>query len=284
MPDDAIPDAVRPLLNKLRQAGNAAVRLDRLHHVLSMPLDAAAETLAELQALDLVDVWPDGHGGHPCAILSTRAAAILGVELVDSVRSPLELKWVPVGTGRDRGAYWRNELASNETDVFGPDAISGLDGVPDPHATNPLQGAIDAEDIRRPLKLGGLASTWPRILLGMRLMWPVKREKGKPCPGCGGRRLRCTEVCLVCHSLGTSDRIELPPVEKPPKEPKRPKFVPDPDGLAGGAGAPHKEPQRKAKRRKTKPKPVKVVQAPKPKAWTPEGKPNSFDLKAIRIP
>ena len=87
--------------------------------------------------------------------------------------------------GKTAAPYWAKELARNECDVFAEES-SGLDGLADPLATNPLQGAMDSEEIRRPLKLGVLARVWPRILLGMRIQWPVKRTKGQPCPGVVG--------------------------------------------------------------------------------------------------
>jgi hypothetical protein len=76
-----------------------------------------------------------------------------------------------------------------------------------------------------PLKLIGLDVT----------PWLAHRRRGRPCPGCRGRKLAKIEVCLIedCLRCGSDARIGRP---RPDELPRRIYNPADGRELAGGLG------------------------------------------------
>jgi hypothetical protein len=274
---EAVPPEAPALLAALARARTAAVPLSELPGLWGLDDAGAAAALAGLQDEDLVDVWPSGPGNRPCAVLSTRAAALLGLELADSPWRGFRLRWIRRGEGADPGCAPVDGVFS-ETDASSPEegAPRLFDLLPDPDAVDPAAAAGESDRLSHPKTagkaLGALKARGrvpePRILLGLRPAWPVRREKGKPCPGCGGGSLSLLEACLACDRSGNEHL--LGPVAKS-ERPRR--YVEAEGGLAGGtAGTPRPgKVKAKAAGRKT----------PKGKAYTPPAR-NSFDMKARR--
>lgn len=280
-------DELDPALRALAAAPSAVVAVAEVPRLLKADAEAAAVVLAALLDAGLVELWDHPEGA--ALVVSSLGAMRIGVEL-ETPDSGCAARWVPAGGKRAERPprYGLGQLrAANATDAFGRAGESGygFDSLADPNAEDPASAglaatAFDTEPAaERAFHVARrtLGTPYPRILLGLRLAWPVAWDRGEgECPGCGGRKLGLVEACLVCDRTGVDNA--LPAVE--PYERPAP-YDPEAGGLCGGTGRPKPAGSKVAKRKRAK-RPAKA-KAKKGKAVAgrvPER--NSFDLSKLR--
>jgi hypothetical protein len=87
-----------------------------------------------------------------------------------------------------------------------------------------LEGeSLDGSDemrIPRPNKLIGSGRTWPYMVPDSKPLRPWTGPKDGPCPACGGLRLNCRTVCIVCHNSGVQGLLDRIKTAVPPPDPR----------------------------------------------------------------
>ena len=211
-------------------ASGAILELAELPGLLGLDQADATEAVGLLAEGGWLEAWerPDA----TAVVLTALAAARLGIEL-EAPADGVTLRWVAAGTAKaEKPSRYRKGTPQNETDVYKADGGSawGLDALPDPKAIDPAEAFIR--------RYGE-----PRVIKGLRPAWPVKREKGEPCPGCFGK-VGPGECCVVCNRAQWDKGEPLVSVQPGKVKPSTVEAcstaavvaVPTPRGLAGGKG------------------------------------------------
>ena len=185
---------------------------------LAKALDVTAESicddLADLNEQGWVEVWEHPAQG-PLVTLSAWGAEQLGVHLVESGQRRIVLRWLPDAASAKRGPRPRpcnakaellEQVVSREPSVeawaeafetvilkFKP-KLHTLEQLPWPTAlvydTDPAwprEGEFDRIN---------------RLIAPTSLVFRQNPQKDRICTGCGGRKLRTSELCLHCSRWG----------------------------------------------------------------------------------
>jgi hypothetical protein len=233
------------LLRPLASQPRALIPLTDLAEVWALEHDQAAELAVTLEDCGWLERWAGDD--NPQVILSSRAAARLGIELWPPDTGDLvACKWLAIGAGRPapppRGVALETDVEASTMSQDGPHGF--LDSRPDPRAADACREAW-APSIRE------ASTVRPRHLLGTREIWPVGTDEAGRCWACHERRLKASDYCLVCDRTGAT--LALADLNATPE--RRP-LPPLPDWLAGGRGraSPKKaaatEPKKKPKKKK----------------------------------
>ena len=220
----AAPPCLDAWLATIAGASGAILELSELPALLGLDQADATEAVGMLAEEGLIEAWE--RSDATAVVLTALAAQRLGIEL-EAPNDGATLRWVAAGTAKaEKPLRYRTGRPHNETDVYRADgSVWGLDALPDPKAVDPAEAFIR--------RCGP-----PRVIKGLRPAWPVKREKGEPCPGCLGR-VGPGECCVVCNRAQWDKGEPLVCVQPGKVKPSTAAVVavPTPRGLAGGEGA-----------------------------------------------
>lgn len=285
---DGLTDEIAAILFKLAGYESALVPFAAIPGLIGGgDEEAVATLLVALVNAGWLEVWRKSPAQRcPCVILSSRAAAALGLETDTNDHRDLAIgRWVPRGECRARRIPWGCVVQSLDVVAPGrPEEIreTRADTLVDPRVENdPARAAMLAEAMKSPAirrYFQGKSRTcpFPTIILGLRDSWPLPQVRGQPCPGCAGRPLQMLEACAWCNRVG--GEASLPKLTDAECPRPRARSAAAPDGLAGGQGEPAKprtkfvadkprsaRERQRAMYRANKPKPVgPVAAAPSP--------------------
>lgn len=240
--DPPLSDLARRLLDAIA-TGPASKPVGALAESAGCSAGEAAAGLSQLEIGGLVASW------------ARPAGAYVTLTPLEAGRRKLEIG--PRGTWKPAGS---RDASDADLKLHGPDLPLWRDHEDgtgefldpwDPTQREPLEELVAAEDMARKLatmeperfdaprparkrkKRGDCGDDiWencrtpgrtphPRILLGLRVTWPVPIEP--VCPGCQNKPLRIPEVCLLCLASGLDPWLPPPddPVPEPTNEPAR---------------------------------------------------------------
>jgi hypothetical protein len=182
---------------------------------LSDRLGSVKAVVAEAEAEGLVETWTES--GIAYVAMSGLLAKRLGLAM--NAESSF---WRSAGYRERIVPPKRRRHENCASDVFGANADYMMDNFADSKSCNPLDVLAESEHDeelfltamdkfylkppeKRPKHWKPTRFIKPRLLLGMGVSWPVKRESKEPCPICKGRQLSPVEYCLVCGAWGCDE-------------------------------------------------------------------------------
>lgn len=221
---------VDALLWRLTRHPSALVPLPDAAKLLGLDAEAAADLLAELETLGLVESH-DAPAGVS-VILSALGAERIGVELWPNDAAEVwTAVWIRRGSTPPRPPVRRERNAPMlESDIPrrpGTDGAS-LDDLADPRAKDPARQDYDPPASVPAKRRAQAPPAWPFLILGTDVPWPAHYDPADGSCVCRGGWKRRGAVCLVCHRASGDPPDARPVPERTAGRKAAPAPAPDP--------------------------------------------------------